>query len=425
MPANTKPASSLLETIQVVKAKQVDAASDERSNPSPAPSLTPIATSHNSTSTALPTPEIRPTIANPRNTIRTGGADTPIQQAATHSDPQASAGATQAGAAQPGENSTDSALGNRELEAPGDGESMILPALPDSSFALPSRSTKMASSVQEDEPVSPGQTKNSQDVSKAAPPPSSDTPLIPTPDTVADAPDQAQDKGAAPSVRDSKQLESSGHKNNGEVVPELTKASDPNPGLSKTNADSLPSAQFGIQASAQTGRAAPQVVGAPQGRAESAATSLPTAYQSAVHGVVSSARLTQQAGSAEMQVRLRTEALGPIDVHTVVKGSDIGASIRVEGRDTQAMMANELSRLEQALNERSLRVQRLDVLQGSVSGSQSGGAGTGNDRGNPSPPRPGSASHSGNQTYPALPETPSVYEDGALEFSAARINLRV
>jgi hypothetical protein len=126
-----------------------------------------------------------------------------------------------------------------------------------------------------------------------------------------------------------------------------------------------------------------------------------------------------------MQVRLRTEALGPIDVHTVVKGSDIGASIRVEGRDTQVMMANEISRLEQALSERSLRVQRLDVLQGSVSGGQSGETGPGNYHGNPSQPRPGSASHSVLEAYPTLPETPAVYDEGSLGLSTTHINLRV
>ena len=126
-----------------------------------------------------------------------------------------------------------------------------------------------------------------------------------------------------------------------------------------------------------------------------------------------------------MQVRLRTEALGPIDVHTVVKGNDIGASIRVEARDTQVMMANEISRLEQALNERSLRVQRLDVLQSFASGSQSGGTGPDNYQGNPSQPRPGSASHSLASAYPPLPETAPPYEEPALESSTTRINLRV
>jgi hypothetical protein len=126
-----------------------------------------------------------------------------------------------------------------------------------------------------------------------------------------------------------------------------------------------------------------------------------------------------------MQVKLRSEALGPIDVHTIVKGSDIGASIRVEARDTQVMLANELSQLERALNERSLRVERLDILQGSVSGGRSNGTGPGNSYGNPSEPRRSFSSYSPGLTYTLLPEIPTVSEDWGLGLSTTRINLRV
>jgi flagellar hook-length control protein FliK len=205
----------------------------------------------------------------------------------------------------------------------------------------------------------------------------------------------------------------------------LTKAAAASSGSPKTNADSPVGPQLGVQVPAQTGRAPSQVAGEPQGHAEPANAGLPAGDQSAVHAAVSSARLTQQAGSAEMQVRLRTEALGSVDVHTILKGSDIGASIRVEAREAQVMMANEISRLEQALNDRNLRVQRLDVLQGSLFGNRSGGTGPGNDHGNPSQPRPGYASPSVIQAYPALLETEAAYEESALGPSTTRINLRV
>jgi len=302
---------------------------------------------------------------------------------------------------------------------------MILLDVPDYSFAPPSGLTKALSPLDGDDPASPGRTKNPRDVSNAAPGPSSGASPIRMADRHEPASAQSQDTQAAPSVTDKRQSEASGHKNDAGTTPDLTKAAGANLGLSKTSAYSANLPQFGSQAPTQTGRAALQGEGAPQGRAEPAGTSLTTGYQPTVQGAVSSARLTQQAGSAEMQVRLRTETLGQIDVHTVLKGGDIGASIRVEARDTQAMMANEISHLEQALNERSLRVQRLDVLQGSVSGNQSGGTGPGNYHGNPSQPRPGSASHSVVETYPALPETLPVYDDGVPGSSTARINLRV
>jgi flagellar hook-length control protein FliK len=236
---------------------------------------------------------------------------------------------------------------------------------------------------------------------------------------------QTTDKEAASSVHDAKQAGASDDKKGGDATPVLAKTADENHGLSKTTADPTVTLEFGPQGRAEAGRASPEAAGGSQGRGESESTSALAGYQSNVHGAVSSARFRQQAGNAEMQVRLLSEALGPIDVHTSVKGSDIGASIRVEARETQVMLASELSQLEQALNEKSLRVQRLDVLQGSVSGGQSNGTGPGDSHGSPSQPRPGLASLPGAQAFPGLPEAPTLYEDGGLELSTTRINLRV
>jgi len=47
-----------------------------------------------------------------------------------------------------------------------------------------------------------------------------------------------------------------------------------------------------------------------------------------------------------MEVRLRSETLGPFDVHMIAKGSDIRASIRVEARDAQALLANDATVVE-------------------------------------------------------------------------------
>jgi hypothetical protein len=47
-----------------------------------------------------------------------------------------------------------------------------------------------------------------------------------------------------------------------------------------------------------------------------------------------------------MQIRLRSETLGPFDVHMIANGSDIGASIRVEARDTQVLLANDATVVE-------------------------------------------------------------------------------
>lgn len=364
-------------------------------------------------------------MANRRISVLADGAGAPSQQTSTHSEPQAPTGPPQSAVPEQVAGAGEPVSGSYDPVVPADDATTTLSVVPDSSVAQSFGSTMAASSPNQGESVSSGRSDNPQTESGTAQGSSGDAPPVPMPNSVADARVQTQDNEADPSVRDARQPAASGHKNDADATRSPTKGGDTKSGLPKTTVDSPSGPQFSIQGPSQTSRAAPQIVGGPEGRTEAADTSLPTGYQAAVPGSVSSARLTQQAGSAEMQVKLRIETLGPIDVRTVVRGSDIGASIRVEARETQMMMSNELSRLEQALSERSLRVQRLDVLQGSVSGGQSSGTGPGGYQGNPSRPRQGSASYTGVGTYPTLPETPPVYEEGSLGLSSTRINLRV
>ena len=450
-PTDANPTTGTLKTARGFTSKQAEADSAGELNLSRDPSATDIAsrlggtsteslnagtqptlmgtaslnagTQPTLTSTASLNAGTQPTLTSPHDGTRSVGAQTSTEQSATHPQAQAPSGTPQSAAPQQLASNGESAPGTYDPVAPSDDEPMIFSAVPDYSLSPESGLTKAPSSLAGYEPARPGRTKNPQEGSNTAPGTSGDASPIPTPDAL--APAQNQDSQAAPSARDKRQSEASGHKGDTGTVPDLAKAADANPGLSKTRVDSPAAPQLGLQAPAQAGRAAAQVIGASQDRAEPAGANLSSGYEPALPGAVSSARLTQQAGSAEMQVRLRTEALGAIDVHTVVKGSDIGASIHVEARDTQVMMASEISRLEQALSERNLRVQRLDVLQGSVSGGQPGGTGPGNYHGNPSQPRPGSTSHSVVEAYPTLPETSSVYDEGSLGLSTTRINLRV
>ena len=421
-PFNEDPALVPLSTARGIASKQAQPGSGGGLNLSSKASVTAIES--NGPASGLENAATQLGMANPRISVRAVGAGAPIQQTATHSEPQAPTGPPQSTVPQQAASAGESAGGSYDSVAPSDDETMTPFVVPDYSLAQSFGSTKATSSLNEGEPVSSGRSENPQAVSGTAQGPSGHGAPIPMPNSLAQAPVQTQDNEADPSVCDTRQPAASGHKNDGDAVRDPTKEVDAKPGLPKTTLDSPASPQFSIQGPPPTGRAAPQIVGAPQGRAEAANTSLPTGYQAAVRESVSSARFTQQAGSAEMQVKLRTESLGPIDVRTIVRGSDIGASIRVEARETQMMMSNEISRLEQALSERSLRVQRLDVLQGSVSGGQSSGTGPGSYQGNPSRSRQGSASYTGDGTYPTLPETPPVYEEGSLGLSTTRINLR-
>jgi hypothetical protein len=423
-PFDADPRFVPLSTVKAITANQAQAGSAGGSNLSSNAPATAIKSSgqnsalENAAATQLG-------MADPRVSIRADGAGAPSQQTATRSEAQAPTGPPQSTVPQQVPGAGESVGGSYDPVVPSDDATTTLSVVPDPSRAQSFGSTKAASSLNEGERVSSGRSENPQAVSGAAQGPSGNAPAIPLPNSLANAPVQTRDDEADPSVREARQSAASGHKNDADAMRDPTKEADAKSGSSKTTVDFATAPQFSIQGPPQTGHSAPQVVGGPQGRSEAANTSLPTGYQAAVRESVSSARLTQQAGSAEMQVKLRTESLGPIDVRTIVRGSDIGASIRVEGRETQMIMSNEISRLEQALSERSLRVQRLDVLQGSVSGGQSSGTGPGSYQGDPSRPRQGSANYTGIGTYPTLPETQPVYEEGSLGLSTTRINLRV
>jgi flagellar hook-length control protein FliK len=220
-------------------------------------------------------------------------------------------------------------------------------------------------------------------------------------------------------------VDASTDKKGGAAAQDATKVTDDKGGLPKTSADPTYAPQLTLEGRAEAARVPSGAAGTSPGQSEADSAGALQGYQANAQTAVSSARITQQAGNAQMQVRLRTEALGPIDVHTVVKGSDIGASIRVEAHDAQMVLANELSQLERALNEQSLRVEHLDVLQGSVSGGQSNGAGPGNSGESPSERRPSFSSYPTSQTHISSSEPPTLPEDVGLGLSMTRINLHV
>jgi len=80
--------------------------------------------------------------------------------------------------------------------------------------------------------------------------------------------------------------------------------------------------------------------------------------------MVQSARLAGNLGASEMNVSLRTEGLGAVELRTHVTGDTVGASISVERHDAHAMLTNDLGSLHQALNDRQLRVGDVKLFQG-------------------------------------------------------------
>jgi flagellar hook-length control protein FliK len=102
-------------------------------------------------------------------------------------------------------------------------------------------------------------------------------------------------------------------------------------------------------------------------------------------------------------------SLGGVELRAHMSGNEIGASIAVEHHDVQAMLANDLPALHNALIEKSLRVDYLSVSQG-MPGSMNGGAGSDAGQRNFYQPHP-------KATYAAQDERPIAVLDNAAEYS--------
>ena len=79
-------------------------------------------------------------------------------------------------------------------------------------------------------------------------------------------------------------------------------------------------------------------------------TSVPVS--SAVHDV----RLLDRAGQAEMHIGLRTAAFGGIEVHAVVRESQVGLTIGSERGDLHHLFANEVPGIAGRLQQHDLRL---------------------------------------------------------------------
>jgi flagellar hook-length control protein FliK len=103
----------------------------------------------------------------------------------------------------------------------------------------------------------------------------------------------------------------------------------------------------------------------------------------------SSDRVTGSLAGAEMNVALRTEGLGAVQVRAHVTGDQVGAAITVERHDAHAALANDLPALHQALSERQLRVENVSLQQGSAHAGPSLGDGAARQQHQGgTPPRP-------------------------------------
>jgi len=104
----------------------------------------------------------------------------------------------------------------------------------------------------------------------------------------------------------------------------------------------------------------------PTPRAPSAPSGVPTENAPAElpsSGGVQMARLLEKSGQAEMHIGLSTTAFGTVEVHTVVRESQVGLTISSEKGDLRALLSSEVPGLQTTLRQHNLRLDEVKLLQ--------------------------------------------------------------
>jgi hypothetical protein len=93
-------------------------------------------------------------------------------------------------------------------------------------------------------------------------------------------------------------------------------------------------------------------------------------------GPVEVARMVAGVAQSEMHIGLRTQAFGSVEVHTVVRDSQVGLSVGSEKGDLRSYLTNEVSGLQTAFRQQDLRFDNIRFLDSGAgtSGGFSGGA---------------------------------------------------
>jgi hypothetical protein len=105
-------------------------------------------------------------------------------------------------------------------------------------------------------------------------------------------------------------------------------------------------------------------------------------------GPVEIARMVAGVAQSEMHIGLRTQAFGSVEVHTVVRDSQVGLSVGSERGDLRTFLATEVSGLQTTFRQQDLRFDNIRFLETSA-GTTAGFSG-----GADSQPRSSSQQHS-------------------------------
>jgi flagellar hook-length control protein FliK len=128
-------------------------------------------------------------------------------------------------------------------------------------------------------------------------------------------------------------------------------------------------------------------------------------------GLVNTASLSVAQGRTEMRVALQTDSLGTLQLHAVMEGTQIGASIATVNHEARTLLANDLPALQQVLADQNLRVERLTITHSPMTSGSGSGDSRGSQSGDSSRPRDQAGrwffDTSTPSTAPAAPEAPS------------------
>ena len=93
-------------------------------------------------------------------------------------------------------------------------------------------------------------------------------------------------------------------------------------------------------------------------------------------GPVEAARLVTSVAQSEMHIGLRTQAFGSVEVHTVVRDSQVGLSVGSEKGDLRTYLTNEVPGLQTSLRQQDLRFDNIRFFEssGGATAGFSGGA---------------------------------------------------
>jgi hypothetical protein len=81
---------------------------------------------------------------------------------------------------------------------------------------------------------------------------------------------------------------------------------------------------------------------------------------------VNMAQLAGDQGHSQVRIAMQADQLGQVELHATVHGQLVGAAITVEKKEAHAAMAAEMPSLQQALEDRQLRVGEVVLMQGAL-----------------------------------------------------------